>query len=171
MKSIAVCLFLFFGFASQVIADESSLRMLLLGESMENGEASSVAIVSDSDAVYGGLSLNYIHSSEIIGFSNRQTIYPVYVFFGLKAPFRFAPYVEVGFDLGDSLIDDLYNNGEDDESLVDYYYAGGFSLSLDSRTSLLFYARKYNLKFREDFLTPTVKNRPESYGMGLAVRF
>ena len=67
-----------------------------------------------------------------------------------------TPYVEAGFDLGDSLIDDLYNNGEDEESLIDYYYAGGLSLSLDHNVSLLIYAKKYNLKFREYFMAPTV---------------
>jgi len=171
MKFLFVCAVVFFCFAHSVYATEPNLRMTMLSESMEHGEASSVAIISDADVVYGGLSLNYIHSSEIIGFDNRQTIYPVYVFFGLKAPFRFTPYIESGFDLGDSLIDDLYNNGEDEESLIDYYYAGGFSLSIDSRTSLQFFAKKYNLKFREYFMAPTVKNRPESYGVGLSVRF
>ena len=152
-------------------AAESGMRMTVVAESMENGEASSIAFSGDADVFYGGLSLNYIHSSKIIQYNNRQTIYPVYVFFGLKAPLKFTPYVEAGFDLGDALIDDLYNTGEDEDSLIDYYYAGGFSLSLDNRTSLQFYAKKYILRFRDYYLAPTIENRLESYGVGLSVRF
>ncbi len=171
MKRSLIGALVFFCITCSAYAAKPHLRMTMQAEAMEHGEASSVAIISDADMVYGGLSLNYIHSSEIIGFDNRQTIYPVYVFFGLKMPLRFTPYAEVGFDLGDSFIDDLYNNGEDEESLIDYYYAGGFSLSIGPKLSLMFYAKKYNLKFREEFMAPTVKNRPESYGVGLSVRF
>ena len=171
MKHFIIGAIVLFCLSHHAYATEPNLRMTVQSETLENGEASSVAMVSDAGMVYGGLSLNYIHSSEIIGFNNRQTIYPVYVFFGLKAPLMVTPYVEAGFDLGDALIDDLYNNGEDEESLIDYYYAGGLSFSLDHRISLLIYAKKYNLKFREYFMAPTVKNRPETYGVGLSMQF
>lgn len=171
MKRIPIFVLMIFCLVNNASGEESGARISVHGESMENGTASSIAIAGGSDIIYGGISLNHIQSSKVIQYGNRKEIYPIYVFFGFQAPWRIAPYIEAGFDLGDSLINDLYGNQDDDTDLVDHYYAGGLIYSVTDTLSFSVYAKKYKFEFREFYSAPTEKVRPESHGIGVSFRF
>lgn len=148
-------------------------QMLLSTESMENGTASSLGIYAAADdfIFYSGLSLSYIHSTKVIHRNNRKTIFPIYLFVGLKAPWKLSPYIEAAVDLPEAIIDDLFNSGGEVEGQVDYYYSAGLTFAATDRFSFLLYAKKYNFKYRETFFSPTYRVRPRSYGAGVLMRF
>lgn len=171
MKHVLLFTTMIFCLIGNAFGEESYTRLSILGESMENGTAATVGISSGADFVYGGVSFSHITSSKVIQYSDRQEIFPVYVFFGLKAPWILTPFVEAGFDFGDALIDDLYGDEDDKPDLVDYYYSGGLAFSATDKISLLLYAKKYNFKFQDHTTSATIKARPDSYGLGVAIRF
>lgn len=173
MKNLLIYVAVFLFLNSSSYGSDAIMRVYLLGESMENGSVSTVALSASDDTIYGGLSLSYIKSSEVIQYGNRETIYPLYFFIGLKAPWKFAPYAEVGFDLGDKILDSIFNDNKDndDEDLVDYYYSGGVVFSVTNKVSISLYAKRYNFIFREFISSPVTKTTANSYGVGIAVRF
>lgn len=152
-------------------AMEPDMRILLSGESMEHGTASTVGVYAGSDTFYGGLSLSYIKSSEVIQYDNRKTIYPVYFFMGVTAPGKVSPFIETGMDLPEAFIDELLNNEEKSEAQADYYFSGGVRLKISEKLSLSLYAKQYHFIFRENIYAPTVKKRPHSYGLGVSIGF
>ena len=149
---------------------ESSGRISILGESMENGSASSLGIYSEG-IFYGGLNLNYITSSMAIQSGNRKTIYPVYLAMGFRAPWKLSPYIEAGADLPELLIDELFGDEINSTNVIDYYYSAGLEYSATDRYSFSLYARKYNFRFQENLLAPISKPSPTSYGVGVTIRF
>ena len=78
MKRGLLYITVIFCLISNAYGAESNMRMSILGESIENGSASSLGIyLGDDDFIfYGGLSLNYITSSKVIQRNSRKTIYP-----------------------------------------------------------------------------------------------
>lgn len=172
MKKILIFAAVFLFLGSSSYGSDAVMRVSVLGESMKNGTVSTIAVSASDTTTYGGLSFSYIESSEVIQYGNRDTIYPLYFFLGLKAPWRIAPYVEVGFDLGDKLLDAIFNdNEEDDEDLVDYYYSGGITASVTSKISISLYAKKYHFIFRELISSPITRTSDTSYGAGISIRF
>jgi len=79
---------------SNVYAEESDMNILISGESLEYGNATSLGIYGGTDYFYGGISLSHITSSKVIQYNNRKTINPIYFFMGIKAPWKIAPYFE-----------------------------------------------------------------------------
>jgi len=155
MQMILVTLCTFLLIAGSAVGADSGMRLSLHVETLENGDATSLGINFGEEILYGGLSLNYIPSSKVIQYSRRQTIYPLYLFFGLKALWKYAPYVEAGFDIGDALIDDLYDFGDEEVDLVHYYSSGGILFPLNDKVSLSIFAKKYNFIYRETLYPPT----------------
>lgn len=150
---------------------EAGIKMLMTGESMENGTASTIGIYAGDDVFYGGLSLSRIESSEVIQYDNRKTIHPIYFFMGVKAPWKISPYIEAGIDLPEAFVDDLLNNEEESESQADYYFSSGLVFTATENVSISLFAKRYHFIFRENIYAPTVKVRPHSYGMGVSIRF
>ncbi len=173
MKRGLFCITMVLCLINNAYGTELKPRILILGESMENGTASSIGIYAGAKdfIFYGGLSLNYITSSEVIQRNNRKTIYPIYFFAGLKGPWRLSPYIEAGVDLPEAIIDDLINHENEMEDQEDYYYSGGLKYSATDKVSFLLYAKRYNFKFRENIFLPTFKVRPRSYGVGVLIQF
>ncbi len=176
MKHALFYITIFFCLINNAFAMESDERILIHRESMENGSASSIGMYSGNDGIiYAGLSLNYITSSTVIQYDNRKTIYPLYVFVGVKAPWKLSPYIEAGADLPEAIIEDLLDELDDNEnksvSEIDFYYSGGLEFSVTDRFSFSLYAKKYNFIFRENYLAPISRARPNSYGMRVIIGF
>lgn len=155
---------------------EQKNYLSILKESLENGSATSLRADSGSIA-YGGFSLNRIASSKIIQYGDRKTIYPIYVFFGIKAPWRLSPFIELGGDLGEMIIDSIFRD-EDEENVIntiDYYYSAGLNFSITDKFLLSLYAKKYNFLYEEYVDSTSVyklfKSRPTSYGVGIGMQF
>lgn len=153
-------------------AEESDVNILISGESLEDGNATSLGMYVGSDYFYGGLSLNYVKSSIVIQRSNRKTINPVYLFMGIKAPWKVSPYIEAGIDLPEALIDDLLDNNEDNGGAqADYYFSAGLIFPVNKTLSISLYAKKYYFKFRDTIYDPTTKVDQLGYGVGLSINF
>lgn len=139
---------------------------------MENGSVSTLGIYDDSDGnSYTGISLSHITSSTIIQDSNRRTIDPIYLVAGFKPRWKLAPYIEIGADLPEMIIDEIFNNEDIAPSEIDFYYSCGLEYSATDRISFSLYAKKYKFIFRESSLAPITKIKPVSYGVGLIIRF
>ena len=151
-------------------AAENNWQLSVNGENMDTGEAASIAIQS-RDYLYFGLSLNYINSSTAIQYNNRTTIYPLFIFMGLKAPTKIAPFIEGGLDLPEYIIDEALDDEENKIDLTDYYLAGGLNIEFNKKFALSVYARKYVFKYQETGLTTTNKVRLDSVGAALIMRF
>lgn len=168
---LALCICL----AGPVYGEEAGQDISFLAESIENGEALSLSTGSSSGTgkiVYGGVSLNYIHSSTAITYGDRKTIYPIYVFFGLKGPWKISPYIEGGIDLLDIVLDDLFSTEEKDSGVgIDYYYAGGLKLSVTNEFTVSVYAKEYVFKFEEELTRRQARLSPSSYGVGVSFHF
>lgn len=149
---------------------ESNMRISIFCESMENGSASSLGIYSGGN-FYGGLSLNYITSSNVIQHSNRKTIYPIYLIMGFRAPWIISPYIEAGLDLPEALFDELVGDEDNSIDQTDYFYSGGLEFTVTDMLSFSLYAKKYKFKFRENPQAAISKSSPHSYGMGVTIRF
>lgn len=151
-------------------AEESDWLLSMHAENMGNGHAASVAMQT-GEYLYGGLSLNYIRSSEVIQSDNRKTIYPLFLFMGLQYPSKFSPFIEAGADLPEVIFDEIFDNEQNALDLTDYYLSGGVNISLSDSYSLSLYTKRYEFKYHETALTTTNKVREDSYGLGLAMRF
>lgn len=161
---------LVFCLISHARSNEPTVLMSIYNESMDNGSASSLAFTA-GDLVYGGISFNHISSTTVIQYGNRKTIVPIYIFMGFRAPWKLSPYIEAGLDLPEAIIDDTINNEEDAINMTDYYYSGGLKFSIGSQFSVSLYAKKYNFIFRNNYLSPVIKTRPGSYGIGVTMHF
>ena len=170
MKRGLFCITMIFCLINNAYGMESDTRISILGESMENGSASSLGIYTEG-IFYAGLSLNYITSSTAIQSSNRKTIYPFYLAVGFRGPWKLSPYIELGADLPELLIDDLFGDEINSTNVVDYYYSGGLEYSATDRLSFSLYAKKYNFRFRENLLAPISKSSLNSYGLGVIIRY
>lgn len=163
---------LVFCLVNNAYAKESNMNILISGESLENGNAASLGMYVGDDYFYGGLSLNYITSSTVIQRNNRKTIYPIYLFMGIKAPWKVSPYIEAGIDLPEALIDDLLDNNEENGGAqADYYFSGGLLFSATKTLSISLYAKQYHFTFRENIYAPTTKTDQLGYGVGLSISF
>lgn len=170
MKRGLLYVTIFFCLINNAYGEESNTRISFLRETMENGSASTLGI-SSGGIFYAGFSLSYITSSTVIQHNNRTTIYPIYIFAGLRAPWKLSPYIELGGDLPEAIIDDLFQNEENAANEIDYYYSGGLEYSVTDKLSFSLHAKKYNFIFRENFLAPLSKSRQNSYGMGVTIHF
>ncbi len=152
--------------------DEADMNILISGESLENGHATSVGMYAGTDHFYGGLSLNYIKSSTVIQHGDRKEIYPIYFFMGIKGYGKVYPYLEMAIDLPEAMIDDLLGNNEDNGGTqADYYFSGGLLFSVNKTFSISLYAKQYYFKFRETIYGPTIKTEQFGYGVGLSINF
>ncbi|MDH5735288.1 MAG: hypothetical protein OEY87_04110 [Gammaproteobacteria bacterium] len=151
-------------------ATENNGQVSLQGETLEHGKAASLRIHT-GDYLYGGLSLNYINSDTVIQDGNRKTIYPLFLFMGLKYPSKITPFIEAAVDLPEAIIDEIFDNEENTIDLTDYYLSGGFDISLTDRFSISVYAKKYVFKYQETTWFTTSKVRTDSYGAGITLRF
>ena len=159
-----LCLF------NKAYATENDWQISLLNENMDMGDATSIRLHTGY-FLYGGVSLNYIHSSTVIQDSDRRTIYPLMFFMGLKAPSKVTPFVEAGVDLPEVLFDEMFDNEENSIDLTDYYLASGLEIALSKELSLSFFAKKYVFKYQGATLNITNKVRTDSYGIGLTMHF
>jgi len=170
MKLGIFYIIMFFCLINSAYGAEPDTRISILKESMEKGSVSSLGI-SAGEIFYAGLSLNYIESSTVIQYSNRKTIYPLYIFMGFRAPWKLSPYIELGADLPEALIEDLFDNKDDALNQIDYYYSAGLELFITDKFSLSLHAKKYNFIFQENYLAPISTSRQRSYGIGVIMHF
>lgn len=161
---ILLCLF------NNAYAKENDWQLSLHVENMENGNASSFRI-NTGDFLYGGLSLNYIDSDTAIQDRNRKTIYPVFLFMGIKYPAKFTPFFEAAVDLPEVIFDELFDDENNSIDLTDYYLSGGVDITISDRLTVSLFSRKYVFKYHETTLDNTIKVRANSYGAGITMRF
>lgn len=173
MKKQFFCFVLAWCLLTNAYGVETGMRWSLQGESMEDGSTASLGFFSEAEGmVYGGVSINYIDSSSVIQHSNRKIIYPVYFVLGVKAPWVVSPFLELGMDLPEMIFDELFNNENVNENEIDYFFSAGAEIQINEEISVSFYAKRYNFYFREDiFNSPLIKNRQNSYGVGIIRRF
>ena len=170
MKQRLLYIFMFLCCFSNTYASEDGWQLSLQGENLDHGEAASLRIHT-GDYLYGGLSLNYIDSDTVIQQGNRNTIYPLFLFMGLKYPARITPFIEGALDLPEALIDEAVDDEENAIDLTDYYLSAGLEIAITEKYSLTVYAKKYVFKYHETILTSTQKVRMDSVGAGITVRF
>lgn len=162
---------LLFSLFSSAYAESPGWQLSLQAENMENGDAASVAIHT-GEYLYGGMSLNYITSSHVIQSGNRQSIYPLFLFIGLRSPSPISPFIEAGADLPELIFDELFDDDEEDAlDLTDYYLSGGLNITLSDSYSLSLYAKRYRFKYHETVLTNRQRVTADSYGAGLTLHF
>lgn len=171
MKSKLLFITIIFCFINNAYGENNneSGRIILQVENLDFGAAGSIGMYT-GDILYGGFSLNNIRSSTTIQRHNRDHIYPVYVAIGLRAPWTISPYIEAGVDLGDYIIDGVFDDETDSIDEIDYYFSGGLEISFNKAFSIMVFAKDYTFKFKDDS-TPTVINKQRSYGGGLILRF
>lgn len=146
---ILAILVTFFSYGAQ----SSSLR--LNNESADAHHASGIALtVSEYDDLYLGISANIIRSNLALESANRNKIYPVYVFMGLSANYPISPFGEFGLDLGDALLDKIF---EGDGQDIDVYFSFGLRLAIKKTIELSVYHKVYDLYFNE-MNDPTLQN-------------
>ena len=151
-------------------ATDNGWQMSLHAENLDTGGTASIGIQT-GDYLYGGLSLNYIHSSMVIQADNRKTIYPLFLYMGLKSPAKISPFIEAGVDLPETIVDEIFDDDENQIDLTDYYLAGGLNIAINRAYALSLYARKYVFKYHDTLLTETNKVRLDSVGAALIMRF
>lgn len=93
-----------------------------------------------------GLSANTITSNLALEHSNRHEIYPVYMFSNISLNYVISPFLEFGVDLGDTLLDKMFDG---DGSDIDVYYSYGFRLTIDRTIGVSIYHKTYDLYFNE----------------------
>ncbi len=168
MKKGLIFITLVFCLLNNAYGKEAGFYLSIIGESIEHGSVAAVGFEA-GHIIYLGLSLNYIKSSNVIQNGNRKTILPLYFVISVKAPWKISPFVEVGSDIGDAVYRDLFHSEEDAINDVDYYYSGGIEVSINDKTSFVFYSKKYNFLYREFSILN--RSRPDGYGAGVLVRF
>ena len=177
-RSLKHGVMLWFGLAclidSAYGSDDAAWCMTMQAESTEKGSASSLRVSTDLHALgYIGISLNRITSSTPIQIGNRTSIYPVYFFGGLNAPWQVSPFVELGTDLVDQLFDHLDGSADDTEKddEVDTYLAGGVRYAVSPRLGISLYAKRYFFKYRSVSTAPLSKSFQNGIGLGVSLRF
>ena len=73
---------------------------------------------------------------------NRTYINPVYLFANFSINYPLSPFIELGIDLGDKLINDIFDGNNRD---IDFYYSFGLSLNIDKRLSVAAYYKYYDI--------------------------
>jgi hypothetical protein len=170
MKHIVFYITMIFCLMNNVNAANFNTRISLFSENLETGSALVVGMSSEG-TYYGGFSLSHIQSSTIIQYNNRKNIYPVYVFVGARAPWKLSPYVELGLDLAELIIDELFHDHTDAVNQIDYYFSVGLEMSVTDSISLSVYAKNYTFIFRENISAPIVNSKINSSGVGIKIRF
>ena len=131
----------------------SSLR--LNSEAADAHHASGIALIeSDHDDVYFGISANKIRSNLALESASRNEIYPVYVFMGASFNYPVSPFAEFGVDLGDALLDKMF---EGDGQDVDVYFSFGLRFAIKKTIEFSVYHKVYDLYFNE-INDPTLEN-------------
>ncbi|MDH5378889.1 MAG: outer membrane beta-barrel protein [Gammaproteobacteria bacterium] len=146
----------------------------MTGEALEEGKALSVGMHGEAFRFLSvGGSINYVTTNKVIQFGKRQTILPLYLFIRVKTPWRFSPYLEVGMDLIEGILDDINNNEDNTDTAkdVDYYFSAGLNFKLDQRFSLQLYAKQYVFLFHENFDSPLERENLTGYGLGVSMRY
>ncbi len=152
-------------------AADSHFRLTASCEAMRDGNAATIGALAWFDIGYVGLSLNRIDSSRPIQWGDRKTIYPIYLYLGVKAPWRIAPYAELGIDLAEAMIDDLLDETAEGKSRTDTYLAGGLTFTYQDKLSLSLYAKQYNFIYQERSASPAITNRQSGLGARLSYAF
>jgi len=93
-----------------------------------------------------GISISEITSDKSLERANRHNIYPVYAFASIFLDAPISPFLELGVDLGDLLIDKLDEGHALD---TDIYYSAGLKIKFNKQFYLTVYAKTYELYFNE----------------------
>ena len=138
---------------------ESSMSVRLNSESDGAREANGVSMKFDvpnprTFLFSGGFSVNHISSNLALASSDRNNIYPVYGFAKFALNSQVSPYIEVGIDLGDSILDDLFDSGG---RYIDTYFNVGLTLTTQNKIGVSIYHKKYDIDFNDIGRTPLQK--------------
>ena len=91
---------------------------------------------------YGGFSLSTLKSDIALERNDRNQIYPFYGFIGSSLNYPISPFIELGMDIGDAILDKS-SDGEIIE--VDIYYSAGITITFNKVFDVSFYHKTYNL--------------------------
>lgn len=113
-----------------------------------------------------GLSANRIKSGLALASGGRNSITPVYFLGKFSLNNKISPFVELGFDLGDAMIDSfidaISNNSDDNDNTIDTYFSLGLDFRINKQMDVSLYHKKYNIQYLE-LNNPTT----QSVGLGL----
>ena len=116
--------------------------------------------------IYGGFSLNTLKSDIALETNDRNQIYPFYGFIGSSLNYPISPFIELGLDIGDAILD----KSSDGEILeVDIYYTAGITITFDKAFDISLYHKTYNLYFTE--ITDTTRQDVHINITGISVSF
>ena len=112
-----------------------------------------------------GISISKITSNKPLESANRHDIYPVYGFANIFFEGPISPFLELGIDLGDFLLDKA-NEGHAFDS--DIYYSAGLKIKFSEQFYLAVYAKTYELYFNEinDITVQNTKLEMKGISMG-----
>ena len=174
LKQGLITLFAFSSLINPAYGESTSRGAVSMhAESLDDGGATSLRVYTEGDRIaYMGFSLNNIYTSSTpIQRNGRTSINPVYLFAGLRAPWKIAPFVEGGLDFGEKLINDLFQSPGSIDDDMDYYFSGGIKLDISDNMALSIYKKGYTFIFREDQFSPATTASQSGYGIELSMLF
>lgn len=145
--------------AQPCLAATKGSYVALHHEQRDGNRASGISVTAYDRGLALGISANKISSDKPLEIRDRTTIYPVYAFARLALQMPIAPYVEIGVDMGDYLLNESANEsssnrGEEQNKPynVDSYGAIGIKTSLRrAPVDFAFYIKSYSLIFNDGY--------------------
>lgn len=151
--------------------DDGRIGMSVYAENSNQLRAKGASVYSpfSFETVTGkfGISFSEIEADENIE-NNRKIIHPWYIYVNASLKSRVSPFIEAGFDLGDSILDEISNVQNDDE-YVDFYYMIGGAIKLTKEFSVSFYKKWYEFKYYDSVLSQ--KNEADLSTYGVSVNY
>lgn len=144
--------------ASPCLAATKGSYVSVHHEQRDGNRASGISFTTYNRGMALGISANKIISNQPLEMQDRTTIYPVYAFANLALHTPLTPYVEIGIDLGDYLLNELSKDSSNDhgsieaktDNPVDAYGAIGIKTSMRrAPIDFAIYVKSYVLLFNE----------------------
>ena len=117
-----------------------------------------------------GFSVGMLDADTPLTLDNRETIYPAYVYLSASAKYIISPFFEAGFDLGDLLVHEVFEN-EEAVFNIDTYYSAGIKVALHKRVGASVYYKAYQLVYQEESDSDQKHAYPEVVGISVSFQF
>lgn len=119
-------------------------------ESSSDVEAYGVDVLINSNsstaAVYIGVNINNVTATQAIADDEKSDTQTAFVFAGVKLNLPISPYLELGKDLGDSLINDIIPA---DVNVMDNYITVGLTTSQKFPVGASVYYKYYTFRYSD----------------------
>ena len=128
-------------------------------DSSSEHDAYGIAFIGDAGNPIGdvlmvslGISANEINSKVNLAPYGRKEINSWYMLVKFSGNYTITPFFEAGFDLGDALLEDLFESANVDEnhdSAVDYYFSLGVTYKISKQYGVSVYQKNTYVKYNE----------------------